>query len=255
MAVLVDLLPDVRDFVALDIRHHHVDMDSIEKRPQHTWCCSVESMTEFTSDINTKTLLASGIYSRLTRIAMEGEEGEPVDDFIRLLDNAPALRTLDMSQYYISLEDLELLHKTVAHLTALILETIEFDCTSLPSNIEPASTVKVLKINSSGMYAGDGSITHLQYLMKKYTNLAEFSYDIISFDHDETESETQYKASMASYMKVLGPQLHTLSLHLESERPNPFAMFDFVALDKGQCQIRHLSLGLEIRSSMLDQLV
>jgi hypothetical protein len=255
MAVLVDLLPDIRDFVALDIRHHHVDMDSIEKRPQHPWCCSVESMTEFTSDINTTTLLASGICSRLTKIAMEGEGGQPVDGFIRLLGNAPALRMLDMSQYYISLDDLELLHKTAPHLTSLVLETIGFDCTYLPSNIEPASTVKVLKINSSSLYAGDDSITHLQYVMKKYTNLTEFSYDIISFDYDETEFETRYKASIASYMKVLGPQLHTLSLHLESERPNPFATFDFDALDKGQCQIRNLSLGHEIRSSMLDQLV
>ncbi|KAI8881436.1 hypothetical protein K501DRAFT_274594 [Backusella circina FSU 941] len=256
MTVLVDLFPNVRDFVALNIRDHHFDMESIERRAHnHPWCNIIKNMAEYTSDVNIKTLLSFGICSQLTSIAMEGEEGQPADDFIAILGNAPALRILDMSQYYLSLQDLELLHRVAPHLVSLVLESIEFDCTSLPLNIVSAYTVKTLKLNSSRVYTANSSIPHLEYISKKYTQLNEFSYDVRSFDYEEIELEAQYKAATAHYMKILGAQLQTLSLNLDSEGVNPFATFDFDVLDRGQCQIRKLSLGHEIRPSMLHQLV
>ncbi|KAI8874791.1 hypothetical protein K501DRAFT_314443 [Backusella circina FSU 941] len=193
----------------------------------------------------TSHLLANQIYPHLKSLAVSiypisGKE------FIHLLVNAPNLTSLTLNQFTITIERLELLHKTLPHLQHLcILQGVVAHGLAVNWPIKPATLVRraFFKIHCGKL---DGKTKLLQYMRRKYTNLVDFTLRNI-FNRENLLNMTELDSDffidgVLPLLANFGPQLKRLTFRVPLLDET-----DIMILIKAKYQLEHL--GLETSNS------
>ncbi|KAI8885287.1 hypothetical protein K501DRAFT_270864 [Backusella circina FSU 941] len=224
MDIIPPLFPNVRVF----FMSQACDLPFSEKLTPHPWCKSIEYIGECLKGVHVQQILTSGTCPRLKNIAVYGDYGRSRRNFIELMANAPALTTLNISGFQFSLLDLESLHTKLPLLRSLTLESIEIDCSILPSKIQTTPSMRILNIDTTSMLKGEEEVNLFQYITTKYTQLLELSFDKML---GSTMSNAVIKKSLnnntsTAFMEQLGSKLEAISLGSGRQDLNPFEMLD-----------------------------
>jgi hypothetical protein len=236
MSTLFHLFPCVRVFIAF---HVHASYDS-----PNPWHKHIEYVAEHSSNIHTRNMLSWGICKRLETIIVMGEEMQSGKDFIRLLKNAPALKSLSMRRFTLSLMDLELLHQHAPLLHSLTFQRIKINGIHFPWDITPATNMTSFIIEKAINSVHNGKLALAQYIHKKYIHLGELVYDMR--DMYGLDVEDDIKHGFVPLMERLGYQLKLLSAGWEK--------VDFNAVD--MLEHHHIKTWTldSLRDSLFEQL-
>ncbi|KAI8879324.1 hypothetical protein K501DRAFT_276665 [Backusella circina FSU 941] len=244
MDILFSLFPYIKVLVAF---HAHGSYHSTS----NPWHNQIEFITEHNSNIHTRSILSGGICRRLETIAVIGEEMQSGRGFIQLLKNAPALKTLSMARFTLSLMDLELLHQHAPLLHSLSLQRIKIngggDCLPCNRAITPAVGMSSFIIEKAINSVHKGKMALAQYIQKKYTHLSELVYDMRDMYGLDVDDENKH--GFVPLMERLGYQLRLLSVGWEMLDFNAFDMLD------SHCRIQKWTLDSTIKEPLFEQLL
>jgi hypothetical protein len=188
-----------------------------------------------------RALVKAGLCSRLKEISVTYFDCDLV---LPILNNMPALKHLSLERRYITIAQLETLHKDLPTLeflgVGLKFEDEEDSNNDIPKHITPAASISTLFIDMENVIEDDQT-AWLLYASKKYPNLKHYSLSIETTCYDEVGEEAfrnMYSTSYTPFLKTLGPQL--LSMHLPGAQFSNFEIFQ--KMDEYGCQIKTITL-------------
>jgi hypothetical protein len=170
-SLLLPFLHKLRELSCVDI-----STSNMYHTRNHSFHRHIEYVSEAGTHSFTHSLLLNGVCPKLTSLKVCGPD---IDTFIiPLLNNAPALKELELDGNTIFFDDLEHIHMNVPGLTSLKLNRftiIPLDLVGVV--IEPAASMKefTFDILHSDQYISEELL--FDYVCRKYPNLTTFSYD------------------------------------------------------------------------------
>jgi hypothetical protein len=223
----------------------------VEASQPHPWNNTIEHITEYDNSALARQTLASGVCPLLTNISIGSlYEGENGSNIIRLLENAPALISLEMNGVFLTLSDLDLLHENVPSLTSLslIVSSICRGESILPVII-PASTVTKLELHGVELPEPADELALYQYIGRKYTNVSDLQCLTNVASTEVYDSAKVYYDGFMSFAKKRGSNLTGLNMMMEER------FIDFIfELDALGCQIKTLSFDYYVGHSTIEKL-
>jgi hypothetical protein len=218
----------------------------INYKPKYTRTLGSFSWTETIRNINEKStrlfayhVLKQGVCPVLTEIAICGKTLEDGEELISILGNAPALKTLTLREYNLTLLDLEAIHDKVPLLISFSLHSTGLDAKKYPATVTPINAIT--KLNLAVIYTSnaDEYIAFQKYLIQKYLMITDMGYSVsIHFNQRHSDCINE---GLIPQLQHIAPNL--TSLNLMQSRYLPYV---FPTLDEHGCQLKELTIGLPL---------
>jgi hypothetical protein len=246
------LFPNIKVFIALNIdpKIDFNDMRAVDRLTPHPWYQHIQHIAEYANSMHSYYILNSGPCLNLTNLSIHWDDDKCDKAIVDLLENAPALTTLNITGADFNLIDLETLHRNVPLLKSLGVYDSQMECEFFPYDCDPAPHITHIDFTSIGVDSSTDEVSLLHYFLRKYPNMVDFSYSLVVFDEFEYASEEGYNKGLLPLMESLGTQLTTFKFGLTAE-----SVFPFDLLDEAGCKLKKLTLGLIVEEPALDELV
>ncbi|KAI8881455.1 hypothetical protein K501DRAFT_274615 [Backusella circina FSU 941] len=231
MSVIPALFPNIRVFYLYQCENRK----SLRTMNVQPWYKYMETMGEYSGLHLAEQLLASSMCSNLKKLSINVEFWDA--EIIPLLVNAPSLTELRMTNVFLTIDDLEVLHMNLPRLQTMIFRYCELNRSRLPTDIQPAPSVMALRMNFSEIFEKATRKTLLQYIGKKYTNLAELTISEDFYHFKREEVDMLYTDGWIPLFQSLGAHLKTLRIDPQGVPSNLFAL-----LDDAGCRIENIQI-------------
>ncbi|KAI8891014.1 hypothetical protein K501DRAFT_281560 [Backusella circina FSU 941] len=178
-----------------------------------------------------------GIFYRLTELSLSNGNDEHSPDIFTLLKNTPALNRLELENYAISWLQFESLHKNVAQLSVLLLNSVKTPQQPYRNAVEPNSILKTLTIRHCTL-GYDEQFHWIRYIVQKYSDLEHFTFFVLPVpDQRRVEIDEYHERLIMPLVDGLGTQLKTFVL-----KHGLFTHKLFQALDSKEYRLNKLGL-------------
>ncbi|KAI8884501.1 hypothetical protein K501DRAFT_271606 [Backusella circina FSU 941] len=194
------------------------------------WRDNLKTIIELHYSTDIFALLKTGVFSHLTTLVLGPNYRflfKRFPEISKILENTPALETLSVQQVYISVFDLEEIHKNTTHLVALVL----IDCVwtlsdKIPTCIRPATTMRTLQMLDFSTSLGlPLYIAH--YIIIKYINLNSISFTVNrNVDTPQMTTSNQLISSFAHIINGIGYNLTTFRYNASANISDALSILD-----------------------------
>jgi hypothetical protein len=138
----------------------------------------VECFYEYYQAINNCALLEIGVCPKLTTLRLESNRLIEGDEFVKLLRNTPALKSLKVTFYNFTVDDLESMHHHAPCLESLTLQNALVFCNTPQQNIRPATAMTKLYLQGASTGSIESAQNLFHYIGLKYSNIKELSHTV-----------------------------------------------------------------------------
>ncbi|KAI8881457.1 hypothetical protein K501DRAFT_334707 [Backusella circina FSU 941] len=236
MSLIPILFPKIRTFYL----YHYRNKQKLEMVSTGDWNKHIQYFTEYTSSHLATQLLASGLCLHLKELSVDITPSNR--EIIPLLTSAPYLEKLKIANLRVTIDDLELLHASLPYLQSLWLQAPQLRGNRLSTVVLPATSLKVLKVESSDVFFIQTQIAFLQYVSEKYTNLKELSYSSACFDFREDEMNTLCRNGWMPLFMTLGSRLKSVNIDSNGLPVNIYQILDRVGCHLDRLYLEESSL-------------
>jgi hypothetical protein len=196
---LFQLLPNVRVVILND----SFSYSFINEEGSLPWCDGLRYIVEFFDWTTTHSLLSSNVYSSLTKLCCNDQDG----NVIAALPNALALEYLNLCPGdVVMLSTLEAIHKNAPNLKYLMVRTLSLDGSDLDYQVSPAPLITTFETEQLEQTFINAEYNLLDYIDKKYPNVTRLDYCNDSEGEDEDIDEL-FNTHWVPLLRKLGPQL------------------------------------------------
>ncbi|KAI8889418.1 hypothetical protein K501DRAFT_315927 [Backusella circina FSU 941] len=176
-------------------------------------------------------ILDSGIFNSLTKLELAPGFGKFLhcSKLFERIKGAPHVTDLVVKYINIDISDLELLHRSLTKLTSLVLNHCQIESKlDISTTVQPASSLKSLKLLRPPFYSFNLSASVIQYLTTKYTHLDHFALTELSrFAKHDIEKVTNQTISL---LRGIGQRLTNLNFDVPCRQLSALELFSTMNL-------------------------